>query len=158
MQFLLSFSTLSFDLRIIDQASEHSKAGRVSTLELGKTGYRMEMARSFTIMVTNMKENFAKDSKMVTENSVSLLSVMFTLVTFKMECGMGRELKRMDLLEKLMLVNLSMIPDGVWVRLITKMAVLNILGLGFKDLRMAMVPCFYKMGKNILVNFNQDDL
>ena len=113
MQFLSSFSTLSFDLRIIDQASEHSKAGRVSTLELGKTGYRMEMARSFTIMVTNMKGNFAKDSKMVTENSVLLLSVMFTLVTFKMECGMGRELKRMDLPEKLMLVNLSMIPDGV---------------------------------------------
>ena len=105
-----------------------------------------------------MKGNFAKDSKMVTENSVSLLSVMFTLVTFKMECGMDRELKRMDLPEKPMLVNLSMIPDGVWVRLITKMAVPNILGRGFEDLRMAMVPYSYKMGKSTLVNFNQDDL
>ena len=158
MKFPLSLSTLSFDLRIIDQASEHSKAGRASTLELGKTGCRTEMERSFIIMATNMKGNFAKDSKMVTENSVSLLSVMFTLVTFKMECGMGRELKRMDLPEKLMLVNLSMIPDGVWVRLITKMEVLNTLGLGFEDLRMAMVPYSYKMDKSTLVNFSQDDL
>ena len=84
MQFPSSFSTLSFDLRIIDQASEHSKAGRASTLELGKTGCRMEMARSFIIMETNMKGHFAEDSSMVMENSVSQLSVMFTLVILKM--------------------------------------------------------------------------
>ena len=60
-----------------------------------------------------MKGHFAEDSSMVMENSVSQLSVMFTLVTLKMGWGMERELKSMDLPEKLMSVILPMIPDGV---------------------------------------------